>query len=359
MDARLMQPVATRTARSQPPRKTAQAPVRRARKVPARRAAPAPPSVGRQAGLHTTEDELDLRSAVALVVDRETDEVLFSKNPQAVLPIASITKLMTALLVVEAGLALDEELAVTPEDVRATARSNSRRRLAPGTTLTRGEMLHLALMASENRAAQVLGRTYPGGLEAFIEAMNARAALLGMSDTRFVEPTGLSSDNRSSARDLARLVRAASEHPLIREYSTASDTVVETGRRQVQFRNTNGLVHNPEWDIAVQKTGYIAAAGRCLVLQAQMAGRQLIMVLLDSAGRYSRIGDAERLRRWLFASTGLARANAAPATATARTLADDGEAGDASDEGDEGDDGDSGAAGRDEGRPEGASAQPR
>jgi serine-type D-Ala-D-Ala endopeptidase (penicillin-binding protein 7) len=294
------------------PRAAATAPRKPARKVAARRVAPPAPSVGQLSGLHATEDELDLKSAVALVVDSDTDEVLFSKNPDAVLPIASITKLMTALVVVESGQALGDALAVLPEDVRATAASNSRRRLAPGTRLTRGEMLRLALMASENRAAQVLGRSHPGGVRAFVEAMNAKARLLGMHDTRYVEPTGLSSANRSSAQDLARLVRAASEHPIIREYSTASDAVVAHGRRQVAFRNTNGLVHHPEWDIEVQKTGYIAAAGRCVVMQAQMAGRQLIWVLLDSAGRYSRIGDAERLRHWLFNGLGATRLRAPP-----------------------------------------------
>ena len=273
---------------------------RKAAAVAPRRAVPPAPSVGQLSGLHGVEDELALKSAVALVVDRDTDEVLFSKNARAVLPIASITKLMTALVVVESGQAMEEALAVTPEDVRATAGSSSRRRLASGTHISRGDMLRLALMASENRAAYALGRSHPGGVAAFVEAMNAKARQLGMRDTRYVEPTGLSSENRSSAQDLALLVRAAAGHPIIREYSTTSDAVVETGRRQVQFRNTNGLVHDPEWEIAVQKTGYIAAAGRCVVMQAQMAGRQLIMVLLDSTGRYSRIGDAQRLRDWLF-----------------------------------------------------------
>jgi len=261
------------------------------------RAAPPQPSLGRLAGLHATEDALDLKSSVALVIDQNTDEVLFSKNSNAVLPIASITKLMTALVVTEAGLALDEVLTVTPED--AAVRAGSRRQLLAGARLTRGEMLHLALMASENRAAHLLGRTFPGGMESFVEAMNARAKLLGMNDTRYVEPTGLSSDNRSSAHDLALLVRAASQHPLLRELSTSPEAVLPVGRHQVQFRNTNGLVRNPEWDIGLQKTGYIAAAGRCLVMQTQLAGRQLIMVLLDSAGKYSRIGDAERIRSWL------------------------------------------------------------
>jgi serine-type D-Ala-D-Ala endopeptidase (penicillin-binding protein 7) len=264
----------------------------------AQRRAPArPPSFGQVYGLHATEDDLDLKSSVALVVDQDTDEVLFSKNPDAVLPIASITKLMTALVVTEAQLPLDEMLVVTRED--AAVRAGSRSRLVAGARLTRGEMLHLALMASENRAAYLLGRTYPGGMKPFVEAMNAKAQLLGMHDTRYVEPTGLDSDNQSSAHDLALLVKAASEHAILRELSTSQQVVKSVGRRQVQFRNTNGLVRSPDWDIGLQKTGYISAAGRCLVLQTQMAGRQLIMVLLDSAGKYSRIGDAERIRKWL------------------------------------------------------------
>jgi D-alanyl-D-alanine endopeptidase (penicillin-binding protein 7) len=261
------------------------------------RAEPPSMSLGQLAGLHATEDALDLKSSVALVVDQDTDEVLFSKNSSAVLPIASITKLMTALVVTEAGLALDEVLTVTPED--AAVRAGSRSQLRAGARLTRGEMLHLALMASENRAAYLLGRTYPGGMSEFVAAMNGKAQSLGMHATRYVEPTGLSSDNQSSAHDLALLVRAASQHPLLRELSTSPEAVVPVGRQQVQFRNTNGLVRNPEWDIGLQKTGYIAAAGRCLVMQTQLAGRQLIMVLLDSAGKYSRIGDAERIRTWL------------------------------------------------------------
>jgi serine-type D-Ala-D-Ala endopeptidase (penicillin-binding protein 7) len=264
-----------------------------------RRAPPRPPSFGTLAGLHATDDPLDLKSAVALVVDQDTDEVLFSKNPEAVLPIASITKLMTALVVTEAELPMDERLTVTQEDVRATAGANMRSSLVPGVRLTRGELLHLALMSSENRAASMLGRTYPGGMPSFIAAMNAKARELGMGDTRYVEPTGLSADNRSSAQDLAQLVRAAFEHPVLRELSTMPAAALALGRRQVQYRNTNGLVNNPEWEIGLQKTGYISAAGRCVVMQAELAGRKLIMVLLDSAGRYSRIGDAERLRKWI------------------------------------------------------------
>lgn len=266
---------------------------------PVARAEFALPSMGHISGLQHTDDVLDLKSSVALVVDQDTNEVLFSKNPGAVLPIASITKLMTALVVTEAHLPLDEKLSVSPEDVSATA--GSRSRLVLGTELTRGEMLHLALMSSENRAAHLLGRTYPGGLAVFIDAMNAKARALGMLDTRYVEPTGLSSSNQSSAQDLARLVRAAAEHPILRDLSTSPEAMVPVGRHSVQFRNTNGLVRNPEWDIGLQKTGYISAAGRCLVMQAQLSGRKLIMVLLDSAGKYSRIGDAERIRHWLGA----------------------------------------------------------
>jgi D-alanyl-D-alanine endopeptidase (penicillin-binding protein 7) len=258
---------------------------------------PASASFGHLYGLQRTDAALDLKSSVALVVDQDTNEVLLSKNSEAVLPIASITKLMTALVVTEAALPLDEVLKVTQEDVEAT--SGNRSRLKLGTELKRGDMLHLALMSSENRAAHVLGRTYPGGLEPFVVAMNAKAESLGMADTHYVEPTGLSSSNQSSAQDLTRLVRAAFLHPIIRDLSTSPEAMVPVGRQHVQFHNTNGLVRNPQWEIGLQKTGYISAAGRCLVMQAQLAGRSLIMVLLDSAGKYSRIGDAERIRRWL------------------------------------------------------------
>jgi D-alanyl-D-alanine endopeptidase (penicillin-binding protein 7) len=273
---------------------------KRAIKSPRRavgKAAPARPSMGQLYGLHATDDPLDLKSSVALVVDQDTHQVLFSKNPQAVLPIASITKLMTALVVTEAGLSMDEMLTISQDDV--DTEKGSRSRLTVGTQLSRGDMLLLALMSSENRAAHALGRNYPGGKDAFVGAMNAKAQLLGMSDTRYVEPTGLSSKNRASAQDLARLVDAAYSHPIIRELSTLAEAQVDVGKRQLQYRSTNGLIRNPEWDIGLQKTGFISEAGRCLVMQAEMAGRKLIMVLLDSAGRYSRIGDAERIRKWL------------------------------------------------------------
>ena len=265
------------------------------------RAVPARPSVGQLSGLHATGDPLELRSSVALVPDQDTNEVLLAKNPQAVLPIASITKLMTALVVSDAGLALDETLAISAEDVDTEKGSRSRPRV--GLALTREEMLHLALMASENRAAHALGRHYPGGMAAFVAAMNRKAAALGMSDTHFVEPTGLSSQNRSTAADLALLVREADKSELIRRLSTSPEAAVAVGARLLNFRNTNALVRKGEWEIGLQKTGYIAEAGRCLVMQAQLAGRNLIFVLLDSTGKYSRIGDAERIRRWLVEGT--------------------------------------------------------
>lgn len=259
--------------------------------------AAARPSMGQTFGLHQTPDPLDLKSSVALVLDRNTNEVLFSKNAQAVLPIASITKLMTSMVVFEHRQDLDEVLTVTQDDVDTEKHSGSR--LAVGSRLTRREMLHLALMSSENRAANALGRHFPGGLPAFVDGMNQRARELGMHDTRFVEPTGLSSKNQSSAHDLAILVRASHEHELLRQFSVSPEAKVAVGKQQLQFRNTNGLVRGGTWDIALQKTGYIAEAGRCVVMQASLAGRELILVLLDSAGRYSRIGDAERLRKWI------------------------------------------------------------
>ena len=261
---------------------------------------PARPTAGMLQGLHSEADALDLRSGVALVLDQDTTEVLFSKHSNAVLPIASITKLMTALVVAEAKQPLDEILTISADDI--DLEKGSRSRLAVGTQLSRGEMLHLALMSSENRAANALGRHFPGGLTEAVAAMNHRAHSLGMLDTHYVEPTGLSSKNKSSANDLARLVMEAHKLPLLRELSVSQETHVAVGQRMVQFRNTNGLVRDPMWSIGLQKTGYISEAGRCMVVQAQLAGRKLVMVLLDSAGKFSRIGDAERIRRWLESS---------------------------------------------------------
>jgi len=266
------------------------------------KAVAAKPSFGELAGLHHHLDPLDLKSSVALVVDQETNEVLLSKNDHAVLPIASLTKLMTGLIVSGANLPMDEAITITEEDV--DTEKGSRSRLAVGTTLSRREMLHLALMSSENRAANALGRTYPGGLKTFVALMNAKAKQLGMADTRYVEPTGLSSHNQSSARDLALLVNVAHSDPVLREFSTSPGYEVAVGHRTLQYNNTNQLVKNPSWDIGLQKTGYISEAGRCLVMQTQIAGRKLIMVFLDSAGKLSRIGDAVRVRNWVESTTG-------------------------------------------------------
>jgi len=260
-------------------------------------AAVARPSYGQQAGLHAVNDPLDLRSSVALVIDQDTHEVLLRKNDQAVLPIASLTKLMTGLVIAEAHLPASELITITQDDVDTEKGSSSR--LAVGSVLSRGDLLHLALMSSENRAAHALGRTFPGGLDAFVSRMNARAQQLGMRDTRYVEPTGLSSRNQSSAHDLATLVAEAYKEPVLRELSTSPGREIEVGRRVLQYNNTNRLVKSPQWDIGLQKTGYISEAGQCLVMQAHVAGRKLIMVFLDSAGKLSRIADAERVRRWV------------------------------------------------------------
>ena len=261
------------------------------------KAVPTKPSFGQLAGLHSTADDLDLKSSVAYVIDQDTNEVLLSKNDQAILPIASITKLMTGVVLSEAKLSMDESITITQDDVDTEKGSSSR--LKVGTTLTRGELLHLSLMASENRAAHALGRTYPGGLNAFVDLMNAKATSLGMRDTRYIEPTGLSSKNQSSAKDLATLVSFAYQDSMLRELSTSPSYQVEVGNHTLNYKTTNRLIKNPNWDIGLQKTGYISEAGQCLVMQAKIAGRKLIMVFLDSAGKLSRIADAERVRRWV------------------------------------------------------------
>lgn len=256
-------------------------------------------SNGQRMGLHSSSDPLDLNSSVALVVDQLTNEVLFSKNDSAVLPIASLTKLMTGLVVTDANLPMEELITITPDDVDTV--KGSRSRLSIGTTLSRRELMHLALMSSENRAAHALGRSFPGGLDHFVRLMNAKARELGMSDTRYVEPTGLSSLNQSSARDLATLVSVAYQRPILRSLSTSPSHQLDVGNRVLEYRNSNGLIRNPDWDIGLQKTGYISEAGRCLVMQARVAGRQLIMVFLDASGKLGRAQDAERVRRWVEA----------------------------------------------------------
>lgn len=262
-------------------------------------------------------DGLNLRSAAALVVDQKTGEALYAKNEDIPSSIASITKLMTAMVTLDAGLPLDEEITISNEDVDRLKGTASR--LPLGTRLTRNELLHLALIASENRAAAALSRAYPGGREAFIAAMNHKARTLGMKDSFFVDGTGLNSQNRATAMDLAKMVDAASRYPLIRQITSSGAydvglpgkrvvKVREDGRvrrvtreiiRNVAFHNTNALTRSEGWEIGVSKTGYINEAGKCLVMQAKIADRPVIIVLLDSWGTWTRIGDANRIRKWL------------------------------------------------------------
>ncbi len=260
---------------------------------------------------------LELRSAAVLVVDQATGEALYSKNQNVATPIASITKLMTSMVVLDAGLSMYEPVQINEEDIDYLKHTGSR--LALGTELTREELLHLALIASENRAAAALSRTYPGGRTAFVRAMNRKAAALGMENTWFVDSTGLNSDNRSTASDLVKLVNAAYHYPVIRRITSTGQYgvyvpgnklvhVKENGQvhkislptmRHVAFNNTNALTRSPDWEIGVSKTGYINEAGHCLVMQAKIANRPVIVVLLDSLGKWSRIGDAARVRKWL------------------------------------------------------------
>ena len=244
-------------------------------------------------------DDLLLKSAAVVVQDQSSGEVLFEQNSDAVLPIASITKLMTAMVVLDAQLPLTETLTIGDEDVDTL--KGTRSRLKVGTQLSREDMLLLALMASENRAASALSRHYPGGAAAFVEAMNHKAAAIGLKDTRFSDPTGLTAANVSSARDLTKMVAAAAHYPLIRELSTTSDRTVLANGRPISFHNTNTLVRSPAsgWEIAVSKTGYIREAGKCLVMQAWLNNKPVVIVLLDSWGRLTRIGDANRIKRWI------------------------------------------------------------
>jgi serine-type D-Ala-D-Ala endopeptidase (penicillin-binding protein 7) len=241
----------------------------------------------------------DVRSQAYYVLDGSDSSVLASRHENTPAPIASITKLMTALVVLDADQAMDETLTITAADVRGTAGSTSR--LFQGARLTRADLLHLALMSSENRAAHALCRTYPGGVTACVRAMNVKAAQLGMKHTNFVEPTGLSKLNVASPCDLAKLVLATGANPHIREYSTDTEHTLLVGRQSLTFRNTNSLVEKPDWQVDVQKTGYISEAGRCLVMQTVIDGRQVVIVLLNSWGRLTRIADAKRIRTWLEA----------------------------------------------------------
>lgn len=243
--------------------------------------------------------KLDVRSSSVIVMDAADSSVLYSRQAQRPVPIASITKLMTALVVLDAGQPLDEMVELTAADRRLERSSASR--LAAGTHLSRGDLLHLALMSSENSAAHAVARAYPGGLPACLRAMNAKARTLGMKTARFTDPTGLSSGNVSSAADLAKLVAAAAADPTIRTYSTHASHTVAVGKHLLEFRNTNSLVLKPDWDIMVQKTGYTNDAGQCLVMKTVIRERPVLIVLLNSFGKYTRVADARRIRKWMEA----------------------------------------------------------
>ena len=240
---------------------------------------------------------LAVASAAALVQDESTGSVLFEKNSDTVVPIASISKLMTAMVVIDSAPSLEEVMTISDEDVDML--KGTRSRLVVGTQLSREDMLRLALMSSENRAASALSRYYPGGRAAFVVAMNRKCVQLGLTATHFEDPTGLTSANVSTARDLVKMVTAAHQYPLIRAFTTTAEYDVAIKGRTQTFRNTNILVRNSDWDIGLSKTGYINEAGKCLVMQAWLNNKPTIIVLLDATGRLTRIGDANRIRRWI------------------------------------------------------------
>jgi D-alanyl-D-alanine endopeptidase (penicillin-binding protein 7) len=261
---------------------------------PSEPAVPARPSFATALGLRGQHDDLSLQSSVAMVVNQDTNEVYFEKNSSVSLPIASITKLMTAIVVLDSKLPLDENMVINADDVNIYRSS----RLAGGTVLTREEALLLALMSSENRAAYTLGRNYPGGITAFIDAMNRKAKEIGMIHSHFADPTGLKSENVASAEDLARLLSAAYQYKMIREFSTWPDLTMVIAKRPQKFLNTNRLVRTGDMNIGLQKTGFINAAGKCLVMQARVNNTPLLLVFLDSVGTQSRFADAVRVRDW-------------------------------------------------------------
>lgn len=252
------------------------------------------PSFATALGLRGQHDDLSLKSSVAMVVNQDTKDVYFEKNSSVSLPIASITKLMTAMVVLDSKLPLDETLVINSEDVNIYKTS----RLAGGTVLTREEALLLSLMSSENRAAYTLGRNYPGGISAFIDAMNRKAREIGMTHSHFADPTGLKSENVASAEDLARMLSAAYQYKVIREFSTWPDLTMIIAKRPQKFLNTNRLVRAGDMNIGLQKTGFINAAGKCLVMQARVNNTPLLLVFLDSVGSQSRFADAVRVRDW-------------------------------------------------------------
>ena len=246
--------------------------------------------------------DLTLKSRAALIFDAQQGHAIYSKNTDTIMPIASITKLMTAMVVLDAQLPLSEEITIDSADIDVL--KNTRSRLKVGSSLTRQQLLRLALMSSENRAAAALGRAYPGGIEAFVSAMNNKAFELGMGNSRFVDSTGLSSSNVSTARDLVKMVEAAHFYEEIRDFSTTTTHALNSPdyRRGLKYTNSNNLVSNVQWQIGVSKTGFLSAAGRCLVMQANITGKPVIIVLLDSNGKKTRIGDAIRIKQWMEAS---------------------------------------------------------
>lgn len=261
-----------------------------------------PASASDESSLVLPRSVLNLHSSSAIVVDQKSGRTLFGKNTDARMPIASITKLMTAMVVLDAQLPLDEKIGIGDQDRDTLKGTHSR--LKVGTTLTRGLALQLALMSSENRAASALGHAYPGGARAFVAAMNTKAETLGMKNTLFVDSTGLNSNNTSTAQDLVKMVNAAYSYPMIRDITTtpSCDVGMRGGPRRIQFRNTNMLVRNKTWQIGVSKTGFINEAGHCLVMQANIANQPMVIVLLDSWGKLSRIGDAQRIKKWMESS---------------------------------------------------------
>ncbi|MBI2306643.1 MAG: D-alanyl-D-alanine endopeptidase [Rhodocyclales bacterium] len=291
-------------------KKKAKAPARVAVSIPAKRAA-APTVKPRKVVASAAEQwhatkQLAVSSGAALVIEQGGSEPIYQKNPDAVVPIASISKLMTAMVVLDSIPSLRDTISVADDDVDYL--KGSRSRLHVGAELTREDALLISLMSSENRATHALARHYPGGMPAFIAAMNRKAAELGMYHTRFEDPTGLSSSNVSTAYDLARMVAAAHRYPLIREFSTTAEARITVSGRLMDYRNTNQLVKSSSWDIGLSKTGFIQEAGKCLVMQARVADKPVVIVLLDSAGKLTRIGDANRIKRWMESTQATAAA---------------------------------------------------
>lgn len=254
-------------------------------------------SFARRAGLHTAPNPLRLTASVAVAIDAQSREVLYARNEHAILPIASLTKLLTGMVLIDSQVPMTERIRIDAADIDTLRHSRSRLRV--GTTLTRSQALRLALMSSENRAAHALARTFPGGMDAFVATMNRKAAQLGMRDSRFVDPTGLSNGNRATGRDVATLVLAASAYPLLGAYSTTRQHVAALGGQRLQYVNSNRLVRHAGWPIALQKTGYIVEAGQCLGMLTRAAGRPVALVLLDAGSLRTRGEDARKLRRWV------------------------------------------------------------